>query len=461
MPPLMLSDCQLCLDAELLGDDVQPTGFSIDTRTIQPGDLYIAIKGDRFDGHDYCQAAQDAGACGFLVQQAIDSSLPQLVVDDTRIALGLLGKMWAEQFQVPTVAVTGSNGKTTVKEMISAILSQLGPVLSTNANFNNDIGVPLTLLRLREHHQYAVIEIGANHVGEVAVLTRLVQPDVALVNNVGEAHLEGFGSIEAVAQAKSEIFQGLSSNGWAVINDDDRFADVMRLAAEKSHSHEFGTAADVSVRLLPEDTLQIAIGDKTLSPRFKLLGRHNRLNAVAATAVAQCMDVQPVAIMSGLATIEPVAGRLCTKVGINGATLIDDTYNANPVSVRAAIDVLAEFSGKRILVLGDLGELGEDEQSMHAELGAYAQTAGIEQLYTVGVLSVNAANAFNGAQHFDSQEYIVSQLRSDMNHDVTVLVKGSRGSRMERVVNPLIESNPRESQFSEIDAADTSEVISL
>lgn len=458
---MMLSDCQDCLDAELHGDDVQPSGFSIDTRTLQPGDLYIAIKGDRFDGHDYCHAAEEKGACGMLVHTLSDSNLPQLKVDDTRVALGLLGKMWAQQFQVPTVAVTGSNGKTTVKEMIAAILSQLGPVLSTNGNFNNDIGVPLTLLRLRQHHQYAVIEIGANHVGEVAMLSSLVRPDVALVNNVGEAHLEGFGSIEAVASAKAEIFQGLSGDGWAVINDDDQFADVMRSAASISHIREFGSSDDVAVRLLPENTLQIASGGKTLSPRFSLLGRHNRMNAVAATAVAQCMDVQPVAIMSGLATIEQVPGRLNQQPGINNANLIDDTYNANPVSVRAAIDVLAEFVGKRVLVLGDLGELGPDEQAMHAALGAYAQSAGIEQLYTVGVLSVHAANAFAGAQHFDSQEQLVIQLRADMSHGVTVLVKGSRGSKMERVVKPLIELGPKRSRHSDVDPADTSEVISL
>lgn len=461
MLPIMLSDCQDSLDAELLGDDVTPSGFSIDTRTLKAGDLYIAIEGDRFDGHDYCRAAEDAGACGLLVHKTVESSLPQLKVQNTRTALGLLGKMWAEQFQVPTVAVTGSNGKTTVKEMISAILSQLGPVLATKGNFNNDIGVPLTLLRLREHHQYAVIEIGANHSGEVANLSKLVQPDVALVNNVGEAHIEGFGSVEAVADAKSEIFQGLSDDGWAVINSDDKFADVMRSAASHSHSCEFGSTDEAAVRLLPEKSLQIAIGEKTLSPRFKLLGRHNRMNAVAATAAAQCMDVQPVAIMSGLAAIEPVAGRLNTRLGINDATLIDDTYNANPDSVRAAIDVLAECDGWRVLVLGDLGELGPNELSMHADLGAYAKSAGIDQLYTVGVLSAQAANAFNGAQHFDSHEQVVPQLRADMKQGVTVLVKGSRGSRMENVVNPLIEASPRKVVLDEVDALDASEVISL
>jgi len=458
---LMLSDCEEYLDAELHGDDVQLSGFSIDTRTLQAGDLYIAIRGDRFDGHEYCRAAEEKGACGLLVDTVVDSSLPQLKVDDTRVALGLLGKMWAQQFQVPTVAITGSNGKTTVKEMIAAILSQLGPVLSTKGNFNNDIGVPLTLLRLREHHQYAVIEIGANHVGEVATLSKLVQPDVALVNNVGEAHLEGFGSIEAVAEAKSEIFQGLIGDGWAVINADDRFADFMRSAASINHVHEFGSSEDVAVQLLAENKLKISTGGKTLSPRFNLLGRHNRMNAVAATAIAQCMDVQPVAIMSGLATIEPVPGRLNKHSGISGATVIDDTYNANPVSVRAAIDVLSEFGGKRVLVLGDLGELGADEQTMHAELGSYAKTAGIDQLYTVGVLSVHAANAFSGATHYDSFEQVVAQLQTELDKNVTVLVKGSRGSRMERVVKPLIAVRKKNSEQSEVDPADTSEVISL
>jgi len=272
---LMLSDCQPHLDGDLVGDDVQLSGFSIDTRTLEPGDLYIAIKGDRFDGHDYCRDAEKKGASGLLVHTEVDSDLPQLRVEDTRIALGLLGKMWAGQFQVPTVAITGSNGKTTVKEMVAAILGQLGPVLATEGNFNNDIGVPLTLLRLRDHHQYAVIEIGASNPGEVGMLSRLVRPDVALINNVGEAHLEGFGSIEAVAAAKSEIFEGLSDDGWAVINSDDRFADEMRQAASHAHIHEFGSHDDLGVRLMPEQELKISIGEKVLSPRFALLGRHN------------------------------------------------------------------------------------------------------------------------------------------------------------------------------------------
>lgn len=461
MLPMMLSDCLLSIDGDLVGDDVRPTGFSIDTRTLQPGELYIAIQGDRFDGHDYCKAAEEKGACGLLVHSPVESNLPQVVVDDTRAALGLLGKYWAEQFQVPTVAVTGSNGKTTVKEMISSILSQLGPVLSTNGNFNNDIGVPLTLLRLREHHQYAVIEIGANHAGEVGMLSRLVRPDVALVNNVGEAHIEGFGSVEAVAAAKSEIFQGLSRNGWAVINSDDKFADVMRDAALECHIHEFGSSDNDSVRLLSGSALQIGFDGKILSPRFRLLGRHNRLNAVAASAVAQCMDVQAVAIMSGLANVKPVAGRLNTKHGIKDSTLIDDSYNANPSSVRAAIDVLAEFSGEKALVLGDLGELGSEENSLHAGLGAYAASAGIDRLYTVGKLSEHAAKSFPGAQHFNTQEQLVSVLQKEISHEFTVLVKGSRGSRMERVVDALIETSPKQIRYAAVDAAETSEVISL
>lgn len=457
---LMLSDCQPYLDAELIGEDVQLSAFSIDTRTLQPGDLYIAIEGDRFDGHDYCRAAEDKGAGGFVVHNEIDSDLPQLKVDNTRKALGQLAKMWADQFQVPTVAVTGSNGKTTVKEMIAAILSRLGPVLATEGNFNNDIGVPLTLLRLREHHQYAVIEIGANHVGEVGMLSRLVQPDVALVNNVGEAHLEGFGSIEAVAQAKSEIFEGLSSDGWAVVNADDRFADHMRKSAAHAHVHEFGTSEDAAVRLLPDPELMIFTGDNTLEPRFSLLGLHNQLNATAATAVAQCMDVQAGAIVLGLGEIRAVNGRLNRKAGFNGSVLIDDTYNANPDSVRAAIDVLVQRGGTRVLVLGDLAELGPDEINMHAALGAYAQDAGIEYLFTVGSLSAHASGAFSGGQHCDSQDVLVECVRNKLASGTTVLVKGSRGSRMELVANELIGIAPK-AAVVEVDAEDTSEEISL
>jgi len=461
MMRLMLSDCQPYLDGELHGEDVRLSGFSIDTRTIDAGDLYIAIEGDRYDGHDYCHAAKEKGATALLVHRTVDCDLPQMLVSDTRRALGHLAKMWAEQFQVPTVVVTGSNGKTTVKEMIAAILSQLGPVLATAGNFNNDIGVPLTLLRLREHHQYAVIEIGANHVGEVASLTRLVQPDVALVNNVGAAHLEGFGSIEAVASAKSEIFQGLSSDGWAVINADDQFANVMHEAAAHAHRREFGSDEDVAVRLLEDNELKISTDAKMLSPRFSLLGRHNRLNAVAATAVAQCMDVQPVAIMAGLAQIQPVSGRLNRKPGINNAVLIDDTYNANPNSVKAAIDVLAEHGGVRVLALGDLGELGEDEINLHAELGAYAKSAGIDQLYTVGNLTAHTAKAFGAAVHCQSQKEMVERLRAVMTNNVTVLLKGSRGSRMEVVLEPLVGPKKNRSSDVEVDAEETSEVISL
>jgi len=461
MMRLMLSDCQPYLDGDLQGEDVRLSGFSIDTRTIDAGDLYIAIEGDRYDGHDYCDAAKEKGATALLVHRTVDCDLPQMLVSDTRHALGHLAKMWAEQFQVPTVAVTGSNGKTTVKEMIAAILSQLGPVLATAGNFNNDIGVPLTLLRLREHHQYAVIEIGANHEGEVASLSRLVQPDVALVNNVGAAHLEGFGSIEAVASAKSEIFQGLSSDGWAVINADDQFANVMHEAAAHAHRREFGSDEDVAVRLLEDNELKISTDAKMLSPRFSLLGRHNRLNAVAATAVAQCMDVQPVTIMAGLAQIQPVSGRLNRKPGINNAVLIDDTYNANPNSVKAAIDVLAEHDGVRVLALGDLGELGEDEINLHAELGAYAKSAGIDQLYTVGNLTAHTAKAFGAAVHCQSQKDMVERLRSVMTNNVTVLLKGSRGSRMEVVLEPLVGPKKNRSSDVEVDAEETSEVISL
>ncbi len=461
MSGFVLSDCQEPLDGQLFGDDPRLTGFSIDTRTLQAEDLYIAISGERFDGHDFCQQAVDKGACALLLDRQVDIDIPQLVVSDTRIALGQLAKLWARSFQLPTVAITGSNGKTTVKEMIASILSQLGPVLSTKGNLNNEIGVPLTLLRMRPHHQYAVIEMGASAPGEILKLSKLVEADVALVNNVGTAHLEGFGSEADVANAKSEIFAGLSEDGWAVINTNDKYADVMRAAASHCHAQEFGTGCDVCVELLDSEELSMRCGNKTLSPRFSLLGQHNRMNAAAATAVAQCLDVQAVAVMAGLANVRAVPGRLQRRPAIHGATIIDDSYNANPNSAKAAIDVLAALSGRRILVLGDMAELGDEAAELHAAIGTYAKEAGIDQMLTVGELSAAAANSFGSGEHFDSQQALVEKLGQLLDRNTVLLVKGSRGSKMEKIVGPLLEqSTPEEAQL-EVDASEISEAICL
>ena len=392
---LMLSDCQSPLTGRLVGDDIPLKGFSIDTRSLRAGDLYIAITGDRYDGHDYALEAEQRGASGLIVHQSVQSRLPQLHVADTRLALTQLAQLWAAGHQVPTVAITGSNGKTTVKEIVASILRQLGPVLATKGNLNNDIGVPLTLLRLRQRHRYAVIEMGANHRGEIAALSALVKPDVAVITNIGAAHLQGFGSIADVAQAKMEIFSSLAADGWAVINADDGFADTLRMGVSNNRLRLFGFTEDADVCGVDGPKLKIQLHGELLQPRFRLLGKHNFTNALAACAAVQCLDVQNPTISAGLAAVRTAAGRLELKRGANGSTIIDDTYNANPESVRAAIDVLVTAAGNRHLVLGDMAELGGDADNLHAQIGHYAQSQGIDELWTVGTLAAFSANAFN------------------------------------------------------------------
>lgn len=475
-----IADCASALHAELRGNEAQVSGVSIDTRTLAPGDLYIAIQGENFNGHEFVGAAESAGAVALVVHEPVQSELPQLVVEDTVVALGRLATWWARRFDIPTIAVTGSNGKTSVKEIITAILRQMGPVLSTKGNLNNEIGVPLTLLGMRSEHLYAVVEMGANHAGEIARLVQIAKPDVALVNNVGSAHLEGFGSIEGIARAKSEIYAGLSKDGYAVINADDAFADFMREAASHCNKREFGVSSGCDVQGVPGAGLNIETVGTTLSPRFQLSGDHNGMNALAAVAAVQCLDVQAVNIVRGLESVRSIPGRLEKKPGVHGATLIDDSYNANPDSAKQAINVLSRYDGVRYLVLGDMGELGPDTETLHARIGAYAKQSGIDGLWTTGPLASHAFKAFKGAQasnartaevktqsvsaavslagaalskktdavngkvqksggaHFVDQESLVAELKPLLSEGVTVLIKGSRGSRMERVVKALM-----------------------
>lgn len=450
---LRLHECAAALGGEAIGDDVDLTAFSIDTRTLGAGDVYIAIRGEHHDGHAFCVQAEAAGACALLVDTRQQSALPQIVVPDTRVALGELARLWARRHQVPTIAITGSSGKTTVKEITAAILSRLGPVLATEGNLNNDIGVPLTLLRLRQEHRYAVIEMGANHVGEIAALTRLACPDVAVITTIGTAHLEGFGSREAIASAKAEIFQGLPSDGCAVIPADDDFAAVLAGAAEGRRLRTFclfdkggSRQADaVTVCAWPgrrQGEYEFSFGGEQHAIRSRLPGRHNIRNALAAIAAVQCLDVQAASILEGLRAVAPVAGRLQYLQGCNGATLIDDSYNANPESVRTAIEVLCAEQGRRVLVLGDLLELGGSAADLHASLGAYAASQGIDALYTVGDLARHAAGRFRGARHFDDQAALIETLRAELDTATTALIKGSRGSRMDRVVKGLRPDDP-------------------
>ncbi len=491
---LQLSDCLSALDGNLSGDDVMVTGVSIDTRTLKPGDLYIAIKGHNFDGHAFVDHAIKAGARAVIVHSRMTTAVPQVRVADTTRALGDLARYWARRHQVPTIAITGSNGKTTVKEIIASILRQLGSVLATRGNLNNDIGVPLTLLNLRPEHQYAVIEMGASKAGDIQRLVAIAEPDVAVITNIGAAHIEGFGSVDRIAEAKAEIFDGLGSDGWAVVNDDDAYADVLRGHASHCHVRSFGLDEDADVQGVPGNGLVIQTTGKRLKPRFPLAGDHNGINALAAVAAVQCLDVQAVSIVRGLESVRPVAGRLEKKAGIQGAKIIDDSYNANPVSSKAAIDVLAKQSGVRYLVLGDMGELGDDAEHMHREIGLYAREAKIDGVWTIGKLASYADMGFGlcntprmvvpltqvsdanekkvavpslaggevptthgrpvrkgGAErstqvseggHFKDQESLIQALRPWLSGDTTVLIKGSRSARMERVVKGLVPTAP-------------------
>jgi UDP-N-acetylmuramoyl-tripeptide--D-alanyl-D-alanine ligase len=449
---MMLSQAAQALGARMAGPDVRFDAVSTDSRRIAAGDLFIALRGEHFDGYAFAASALQAGAVAVMVNadsyeanpSIFNSQSPILIVEDTRLALGQLAAHWRAQFDIPLVAVTGSNGKTTVKEMIAGILRTAagsdGAVLATCGNLNNDIGMPQTLLQLNARHRYAVIEMGMNHPGEIDYLTRIACPDVALVNNASGAHLEGLGSVEAVARAKGEIFGGLKDHGTAVINADDAHAPLWRSLAGTHDLLEFALdrEADVRGEWRPEGA-GLRLDAQTPQGGFTALlqvpGAHNARNALAATAAAIALNVPLDTIAAGLEKFAGVAGRLQRKAGRNGAMLIDDTYNANPASMRAAIGVLAQQHGKRVFVLGDMGELGAGAADFHAEIGADAKRAGIDRLYALGELSREAVRAFgDGAQHFASLDELLAELDRELEAGVTVLVKGSRFMKMERVV---------------------------
>jgi len=419
-------------------------GVSTDSRTLQAGELFVALRGPSFDGHDFIDAARERGAAAYLVDHAVAGAEPTLVVPDTRLALGRLARRWRERFSAPLVAVTGSNGKTTVKEMLAAILGTLGPTLATRGNLNNDIGVPLTLFGLRAEHRYAVIEMGANHPGEIAYLTEIARPDVALITNAGEAHLEGFGSVAGVAHAKGEIYGGLGPDGVAAINADDAYASLwMELAgARRQVRFALEAEAEVSADWRPaaagsELAVRTAAGD--FEVHLPLAGRHNVMNALAACAAASAAGCSTEAMRAGLAGLQPVPGRLVRRAAHAGAVLIDDTYNANPGSLQAALDVLAACEGERYFVLGDMAELGATGAALHAHAGEQARTAGVERLYCLGELAAGACERFGaGARAFDSREALVEALRGDLHAGVTVLVKGSRRMKLDEVVAALV-----------------------
>lgn len=410
-----------------------------DSRTAQPGDLFLALQGERFDAHDFVpQVAGKASAA--LVARAVDAAIPQIVVDDVRLALGRLAAAWRQQFHQPVVGLTGSNGKTTLKEMLTAILSLQGQTLATAGNLNNDIGMPLTLLRLRDTDNFAVIEMGANHFGEIDYLTHIARPDIAIINNAGASHLEGFGDIAGVARGKGEIFNGLSEAGIAIINADDTYAAYWQGLNPGRKVMTFGMdkAADVQGHVDAANQFHLQAQGQTVAVSLKLLGRHNQMNALAATAAALALDVGLDTIRRGLETMQPVKGRLNPKTGKHAGLVIDDTYNANPSSTVAAVAVLAGLHGKKVMVLGDMGELGDSGEQLHTAIGQQAAEAGIDALYTLGKLSGNASVAFGKPQlAFTELDSLLAALEHDLQPGTNVLVKGSRSARMERVVDAL------------------------
>lgn len=433
---------------QLTGADPMLTGVSTDSRSVKAGQLFVAVKGESFDGHAFVARAAAQGASAALVARPVDDvRIAQIVVADTRLAYGRLAQTWRRRFAIPVLALTGSNGKTTVKEMLRAILvAHLGDanaVLATEGNLNNDIGVPQMLLRLNADHKMAVFELGMNHLGEIAYLTQLVEPDVALVNMAGSAHIGELGSREAIAQAKGEIFTSLKQSGIAVINLHDRFGAYWKQLAGEHRIIGFGIS--------PEDDIVGKFGADENSPlsfsyrgaeidvQLQVLGKHNQRNALAAAAGACALGVPLAAIKAGLESFHGVAGRLQSYRGHNSATIIDDTYNANPDSVKAAIAVLAKFPPPRILVLGDMGELGADAAAMHADVGNVARDAGIESFCATGELMRAAVRAFGkGAEHFQEIDVLVDAIKPRLSANTHVLVKGSRFMKMERVVAQLV-----------------------
>ncbi|MEM7026815.1 MAG: UDP-N-acetylmuramoyl-tripeptide--D-alanyl-D-alanine ligase [Pseudomonadota bacterium] len=444
-----MSEAAKAINSSYLGDDIEFYGCSTDTRTLQKGNLFIALRGENFDGHNFIEQAEAKGASSLLIDKESKYELPALTSDNTKKAMGLLAKSWRSKLPVRTVAVTGSNGKTSVKEIVKSILSEAGNVHATTGNLNNDIGVPITLFALAKEHEYAVIEMGANHAGEIDWLSHIAIPDVAVITQCAPAHLEGFGSIEGVARAKAEIYGGLHQDGTAVINADDKYADFWKEISSNRKQLLFSFenknadvyASDVNNR--PEKNsieFVLHIKNESITISMPMPGKHNVMNALSAAACCHCLNISIEMIKQGIEKMQSVSGRLQFLTGKAGSRIIDDTYNANPTSLLAAINVLNELPGKKILVLGDMGELGDTSIELHAEAGENAKLSGIDNLFTLGDLSAHASQAFaDGAEHFTDISNLNNHLLSKLNPETTILIKGSRSMRMERVINAVRE----------------------
>ena len=457
-----LSEFAAAIGAEHRGADAGIRGIERDSRTAQVGRLFVAIAGARFDAHEFAEDAVQNGAAALLVERWLDLDVPQLKVRDSVRALGLLARWWQRrwrQLEVASgaprqlVAVTGSNGKTTTKQLLAAVLVERGPVLATEGNLNNHIGVPVTLLALGSEHRTAVIEMGANHAGEIAYLCGLAEPDIGIVTNVGPAHLEGFGTIDGVARAKGEMFAGLRPNGTAIVNSDAGYDEIWRNQIGLNPALRFGlgAAADVTASGIEPaadgvafELDQLGQGARVSLP---LPGQHNVMNALAVAAVAAVLDIPATAVARRLAEVKPAPGRLQMKRGPHGSRVIDDSYNANPESLRAGVQHLLSLGQPAWLVLGEMSELGADAAREHRQIGVWARRAGVARIFTYGGLASRAAAAFEqNGQHFRSHDELATALITALaakTRPVTLLVKGSRTARMDRIVSALTESNPK------------------
>jgi UDP-N-acetylmuramoyl-tripeptide--D-alanyl-D-alanine ligase len=443
---MTLSQLTAPLQARLVGTDISFSGVSIDSRTVTDGQLFVALAGPRFDGHDYLADVKAKGAVAALVEREVaDVDLPQLVVADCRLALGQLGALNRAAFDKPVAAITGSSGKTTVKELLAAILRTRGPVLATRGNLNNDLGAPLTLLEIGVEHTAAVIELGASRIGEIRYTVGLTRPQVVIINNAGTAHVGEFGGPEKIVEAKGEILEGLGEGGTAILNlDDTAFAiwqkragshAILSFAMANSRADFHASDVGRDERGCPSFTLHGPAG--SVPVQLNLLGTHNVSNALAAAAAAHALGGSLPGIAAGLNAVQPVKGRTVAQVAPNGVRVIDDSYNANPTSMCAAIDILAGFSGRTVLVLGDIGELGQWAEEGHRQVGDYARGK-VDALYAVGINMTHAVRAFGAnGRHFATQAELIDAVRGENASDTTILIKGSRSAAMENVVAAL------------------------
>ena len=441
-----LSQAAGSMRGELQGTDGPFEGVSTDTRTIREGQLFFALQGPNFDGRDYVGVAREHGAAAAVVSSHVNDETTQIIVDDAKAALGRFGAAWRQEHDATVVGITGSNGKTTLKELIAACLKRQAPTLATQGNLNNDIGMPLMLTRIDATHRYAVLEMGANHAGEIAYLASLANPDVVVITNAGAAHLEGFGSIDGVARAKGEILQDAKRPQVAVLNADDPFFDYWASLVSDVTCLSFGfhdsadVRADNIVAGASGTNFTLHVANENVVIALPLVGVHNVRNACAAAAVAHALGVSLDDIRAGLEDVSPVAGRLQPVRGVHGATLFDDSYNANPLSVIAAAEFLSALPGERWLVLGDMKELGDDASELHREVGEAARASGVDRLFAYGDLASSAAEGFGeNARWYGSIDALVDELGEALTANVSVLVKGSRSMRMERIVDALRE----------------------